>query len=251
MPFAYQNGKRLHKCSFTKKSILPDYIYARSQASYVFSPLFYHNREFGYLALSYQENQLAYQFDFLTWIVNVSRMLNTICESKQTDLLVNHLEDIYLKDDLTGFYNSRGFWQHASPLVKQAFNTNIPLLTMVFDIDDLKTINDTFGHLEGDFAIQVLGHALERLSQKELLIARLGGDAFYILAIGLTETDVKEITLNVHQYIEHYNQIHTKKYFIRVSSGHAMIDVQNVSDIQKIFDNAEQKMYEEKKQKRT
>lgn len=66
MAFAYQNGKRLHKCSFTKRGILPDYIYDRSQASYVFSPLFYHDREFGYLALSYQDNRLAYQFDFLT-----------------------------------------------------------------------------------------------------------------------------------------------------------------------------------------
>lgn len=91
MPFAYQNGKRLHQCSFTKRGILPDYIYTRSQSSYVFSPLFFHDREFGYLALSFRENQLAYQFDFLTWIVNVSRMLNTICESRQTDLLVNHL----------------------------------------------------------------------------------------------------------------------------------------------------------------
>ncbi len=91
MPFAYQNGKRLHQCSFTKRGILPDYIYTRSQSSYVFSPLFFHEREFGYLALSFRENQLAYQFDFLTWIVNVSRMLNTICESRQTDLLVNHL----------------------------------------------------------------------------------------------------------------------------------------------------------------
>lgn len=41
MPFAYQNGKRLHQCSFTKRGILPDYIYTRSQSSYVFSPCFF------------------------------------------------------------------------------------------------------------------------------------------------------------------------------------------------------------------
>ena len=251
MPFAYQNGKRLHNCSFTKRGILPDYIYTRSQSSYVFSPLFFHEREFGYLALSFRDNQLAYQFDFLTWIVNVSRMLNTICESRQTDLLVNHLEDIYLKDDLTGLYNSRGFWQCAGPMLEQAAQSNAPLLAMVFDVDDLKTINNTFGHHEGDFAIQVVGHALEHISRSKLITARLSGDTFHLLATGLTEKDARDITLNVNQYLEHYNQIHTKKYAIRVNSGYALVHARNVYNAQEIFDSAEENLKQEKTGRRT
>lgn len=249
MPFGFQDGKRLNKCSFTKKSILPDYIYANAQNSYVFSPLYFQDREFGYIALSYQNNRISYQFNFLTWIVNVSRMLHTICTFHQTNLLVNHLEDIYTKDDLTGLYNRQGFRLLADSLVKQAKETNEPLLTMVFDLDGLKIINDTFGHTEGNFAIQVLGHALEHVSQKDMIIARLGGDEFYILAKGLTETDAKEITLNINHYLDHYNQIHTKKYFIRVSSGYALVDTKNISNIQEIFDIADKNMYQEKKQK--
>lgn len=109
MPFAFKNGKIMPGCSFTKKSILPDYIYADSHSSYIYSPLFFENREFGYIALAYQDNILSYQFNFLTWIMNVSRMLRNICEAKQTSLLVNRLEDIYMKDDLTGLYNRQGF----------------------------------------------------------------------------------------------------------------------------------------------
>lgn len=251
MPFAYRNGKRLHECSFTKKSILPNYIYDGSRSSYVFSPLFFKDRKFGYLALSYQDNRLACQFDLLTWIFNVNRMLNALCESKQTNLLVNHLEEVYLKDDLTGLYNHRGFWKLANPLLEQAAETNASLLTMVFDIDDLKTINNTFGHLEGDFAIQVLGHALEHASQKELITARLSGDAFYILAMGLTEADAKDITLNVNQYLEHYNRIHTKKYVIHVNIGYALINSRQVFDIQKIFDSAEKQLSAKKNKRNT
>lgn len=249
MPFAYRNGKRLHKCSFMKKDILPDYIYAGLHSSYIYSPLFFGDREFGYVAISYQDNRLSYQFDFLTWIANVSRMLKNICETKQTDLLVNRLEDIYTKDDLTGLYNRQGFRLSADSLLEQAKQTNEPLLTMVFDLDGLKTINDTFGHLEGNFAIQVLGHTLDHINQKDAVIARLGGDEFYLLARGLSESDAKEITLNVNKYLENYNQLHTKKYYIRVSSGYALIDAKEVTDIQEIFDDADKRMYEEKKSK--
>lgn len=250
MPFACQNGKRLHKCSFKKKEILPDYIYANSHSSYIYSPLFFGDREFGYVALSYQDNQLSYQFDFLTWIVNVSRMLRNICEARQTSLLVNRLEDIYTKDDLTGLYNRQGFRMLADSLLDEAGKSNSPLLTMVFDLDGLKTINDTFGHLEGNFAIQVLGHALNHINQKNMIIARMGTDAFYLLALGLTEADAREIALNINKYLDNYNQLHTKKYYICASSGYALKNVGDTTDLQELFDDADQKMYEEKKSKK-
>lgn len=249
MPFAYKDGKKIPGCSFTKKSILPDYIYADSHSSYIYTPLFYENREFGYIALSYKDNALSYQFNFLTWIVNVSRMLRNICESKQTDLLVNRLEDIYMKDDLTGLYNRQGFRVLAEPFLEQAKEKSETLLTMVFDLDGLKTINDTFGHLEGNFAIQVLGHALEHTGREGLIIARLGGDEFYALACGMTEADAKEITVNINKYLDNYNKLHTKKYYIRVSSGYAFEDAAGVTDIQELFDTADRNMYEEKKSK--
>jgi len=249
MPFAYRDGKPLPRCSFAKKSILPDYVYANSRSSYIYSPLYFQEREFGYATLSYQDNRLSYQFDFLTWIANVSRMLKNICDAKQTGLLVSRLEDIYAKDDLTGLYNRRGFSLAAETLLGQAKEETI-LLTMVFDLDGLKTINDRFGHREGNFALQVAGHALEHAGRKDMILARLGDDEFHILAAGLTDADAQEISLNVSRYLEHYNQLHTRKYDIRVSSGYAFTNAGDVLDLQELFDSAEQKMYEEKKAKK-
>ena len=102
----------------------------------------------------------------------------------------------------------------------------------------------------GNFAIQVLGHALEHTNKEDLIIARLGGDEFYALASGLTETDAKEISLSINKYLENYNKLHTKKYYICVSSGYALMDAGNVTDIQTLFDTAGQKMYEEKRNKK-
>ncbi|MDE7478488.1 MAG: GGDEF domain-containing protein, partial [Lachnospiraceae bacterium] len=249
MPFAYKDGKLLHSCSFTKKHTLPDYIYADSQSAYIYSPLYFENREFGYVALSYKNNILAYQFNFLTWIVNVSRMLRNICESKQTDLMVNRLEDIYMKDDLTGLYNRQGFHQLSDSYLKQAQEDNVIMLAMVFDLDELKTINDVFGHLEGDFAIQVLGHALKHSCTEKTLLARIGGDEFFALATDTTEEDAKEMTVAINKYLENYNRLHTKKYNISVSSGYAIKNAQDILDIQEILNIADHKMYAEKKSK--
>lgn len=250
MPFAYKDGKLLHPCSFTKKHTLPDYIYTDSQSAYIYSPLYFEDREFGYVALSYKDNILAYQFNFLTWIVNVSRMLRNICESMQTDLMVSRLEDIYMRDELTGLYNRQGFHQLTESYLEQAKKDNASLLVMICDLDGLKTINDTFGHLEGDFAIQVLGHALRHSCTEETLLARVGGDEFFALAAGITEEAAKETTGAIHKYLENYNKLHTKKYNISVSSGYTLKPAQSITDIQELFDAADQKMYAEKKAKK-
>lgn len=250
MPFAYKDGKLAHPCSFTKKHTLPDYIYTDSQSAYIYSPLYFEDREFGYVALSYKDNVLAYQFNFLTWIVNVSRMLRNICESMQTDLMVSRLEDIYMRDELTGLYNRQGFHQLMEARLEQAKKDDASLLVMVFDLDGLKTINDTFGHMEGDFAIQVLGHALRHSCTEEMLLARVGGDEFFALAAGITEEAAKEITGAIHKYLGNYNKLHTKKYNISVSSGYTLKPAQSITDIQELFDAADQKMYTEKKSKK-
>lgn len=249
MPFAYKDGKQLHPCSFTKKNTLPDYIYTDSRLAYIYSPLYFEDKEFGYVALSYKDNVLAYQFNFLTWIVNVSRMLRNICEAKQTDLMVNRLEDIYMKDELTGLYNQQGFCLLADKILNQAKEDNAMLLTMVFDLDGLKIINDTFGYLEGNFAIQVLGHALEHCCKDEMLLARSDSDTFYVLASNLTKEDVKEITVTINKYLENYNKLHTKKYYISASSGYILKDAQEITDIQELFTAASQKMFQEKNSK--
>lgn len=77
----------------------------------------------------------------------------------------------------------------------------------------------------------------------------MGGDEFYALASGFTETDAKEIVLNINKYLENYNKLHTKKYYINVSSGYAFEKARNITDLQTLFHTADQKMYEEKKGK--
>ena len=66
-------------------------------------------KSFGYIALAYEDNRIDYQFRLVQWQININQMLQSVCEAKRTGMLVDRLEDIYMKDALTGLYNRHGY----------------------------------------------------------------------------------------------------------------------------------------------
>lgn len=249
LKLALKNGKRLPECSYRKKNLLPDYIYAGSDYAYIYIPLFFETREFGYLALAYENNQIDYHFRLVQWQININQMLQSICEAKSTGMLVQRLEDIYMKDPLTGLYNKHGYHHLEERLLNRAISEHLPLTAFFIDMDGLKNINDTYGHTEGDFAIQVLGHALESTSNEGDLCARFSGDEFCLLTAGLSEKEAKIRTEAIEAYLNHYNKLSSKEYRISCSCGFSSAFPSpgfTSEHIRELFAKADQKMYEEK-----
>ncbi len=249
LKLAIKDKERLPECTFTKRSILPDYLYKNSTGSYVFAPLFFGTKAFGYIALSHKSDTVGYSFSFISWLMNVNSMLKNICDKKNMGLLIGRLEDIYTKDEMTGLYNRHGFKLLSTPLVNDAIKNQFPIMAAVFDLDCLKTINDAFGHSEGNFAIQVLAHALESCVQSPELCARSGGDEFWVLGINYTNKKAAALIDRVNSYLNNYNRLQTKEYNIEVSSGFYIHCIQKIEELSELFDKADQHMYEEKKSK--
>ena len=249
LKFALKDEKRLPECSYRKKNLLPDYIYDGSDCSYIYIPLFFEEKEFGYIALSYKDNRIDHHFQLIQWQININHMLQGIREAKRTGMLVAHLEDIYMKDSLTGLYNKHGYNHFEEQLLNRAISENLPLTAFMIDMDGLKKINDTFGHSEGDFAIQVMGQALESTAEEGDLCARFSGDEFYMLTVGLSEKEAKLRVESITSYLHNYNQLSSKKYQISCSCGFASAHPSStftLEHIQELFAEADQKMYEEK-----
>ncbi|MBQ6805932.1 MAG: GGDEF domain-containing protein, partial [Lachnospiraceae bacterium] len=249
LKFAYKNGKRLQECTFAKQSTLPDYLFDTNASAYIFSPLYFGEKEFGYVAMSYQGEQMSYPLNFFSWLMNVSSMLRNISENKRTGLLVNRLEEIYMKDEMTGLYNRHGYKLLSEELLEKIKSTNSTLSAFVFDLDGLKVINDTYGHSEGDFAICVLGRALESAMKEGDICARLGGDEFYLLSANYTKEEAYALIYQVNHYLENYNRIHTKQYLLSVSSGFALEQMTPSFELQNLFEQADKEMYLQKKDK--
>jgi len=92
------------------------------------------------------------------------------------------LENLSLKDDLTGLNNRRGFLLLAEQQLKIARRNRVGFLLLFLDLDQLKHINDTLGHAEGNRAISEAADVLRSCFRQSDLVARLGGDEFGILS---------------------------------------------------------------------
>src|SRR6267142_6479786 len=103
------------------------------------------------------------------------------CAAKQY-MLQGELGNLALTDELTGLYNRRGFVAVAERQMSLGRRSGQRMLLFMIDLDHLKRINDSFGHLEGDRALKHTAYALEETFRDSDVVARLGGDEFAVLA---------------------------------------------------------------------
>jgi two-component system, cell cycle response regulator len=92
-------------------------------------------------------------------------------------------------DPLTGVYARRFFDRWIMREVRAAFRSRQPLAVILLDLDDLKGINDTAGHLAGDQALVTMGKLLRQLTRESDIVARYGGDEFVVI---LPQTNLDE-----------------------------------------------------------
>ena len=111
--------------------------------------------------------------------------LRDITEYKK---LFFEVEKLATTDPLTGLYSHHYFIQLATREFEAALRYQKPLAIVMVDLDDFKTINDTYGHLVGDQLLQGLGKTFRKVFRGTDISARFGGDEFIFL---LSETDME------------------------------------------------------------
>ena len=95
--------------------------------------------------------------------------------------LTSSLRAAAFTDELTGLYNRRGYVSRAAALLKAADPKMI--WQIFFDVDDLKRINDGYGHWAGDRALIEVAAVLRQAFRTTDIVARVGGDEFAVLAV--------------------------------------------------------------------
>ena len=109
----------------------------------------------------------------------------------------NEMERLSVTDGLTGLSNYRYFMQALGSEFRRAIRYSRNVSLLMIDIDYFKNLNDTYGHLCGDFVIKKVAQLIKRYVRSTDVVARYGGDE---LAVILPETD-KANALQVGEYI--------------------------------------------------
>jgi len=169
---------------------------------------------------------------------------------KQIRLLLKELEKLSLKDEMTELYNRRGFLTIGEKQIKQYLRENKSFLVIFCDMDGLKSINDTYGHQEGDRAILAMSQVLVKTFREADVIARLGGDEFTLLLGNACLDNLKTIKKRLELNLSQKNQELKKAYRIDISWGYCSSENLEEIDLAKMMDLADSKLYAQKKRKK-
>lgn len=159
------------------------------------------------------------------------------------------LRSLSLIDELTGLYNRRGFLRLADQHLKLAHRTKRGSLLVFADVDNLKQINDTFGHQEGDAALVHTAEILRASFRASDVIARIGGDEFAILAIEASQDSAQFLTDRLQERLKEYNAQQKRPYRFSISAGMACLDPANMVSLEELMGLADRALYEQKRHK--
>ena len=168
------------------------------------------------------------------------------CAIRQS-LLDREIRSLAVTDELTGLYNRRGFLASAMHQLKLAHRQSQDVILLFFDMDNLKGINDAFGHREGDLAIIRAANALEETFRDSDILARLGGDEFAVLASEASIPNRQAIVPRIDRSLEKANA-EESRYKVSFSIGIARFDPETACSLGELMTRADQDMYANKKQ---
>lgn len=156
------------------------------------------------------------------------------------------LENLSLVDELTQLRNRRGFFDLAEQALKVAKREHHSLALFFMDLNGLKRINDTLGHLIGDQALRDTAQIIRETFRDSDILGRIGGDEF--VALAHISGDAHALTRRIHEHLDAFNARADRPYQVTLSVGTAIVDVANEDDdIESLIGRADAAMYEEKR----
>jgi diguanylate cyclase (GGDEF)-like protein/PAS domain S-box-containing protein len=176
----------------------------------------------------------------------------TVISKEITDYkrMQEQLRELSLTDQLTGIYNRRGLFTLVDPMLKQAKRQKKGIFMLYADIDNMKEINDTFGHKEGDAALIETANILKTNYRESDIIARIGGDEFVVIPVGTAGDDIEKIVDRLEKSLEIYNSGRKHGYSLSLSIGVTYYDPENPRTIEELLIQADELMYKYKKNKK-
>lgn len=161
------------------------------------------------------------------------------------------LRSLTIIDDLTKLYNRRGFLTLAERHLKLAARKKTGVFLLFADLDGLKLINDTHGHLEGDRALVDTANILRASFRSADIIARLGGDEFTVFPIEAAAESASILLGRLEEQLRLHNEAHhARGYQLALSVGIARFEPGSSWTIDQLLDHADKALYQVKRQRR-
>ncbi len=219
---------------------------------FAFSPLYFDDIFLGYMAYEPPDGFSSSQVGdlFPTWMMSISNNAGSFYMKNELEDVVNELENLYIRDPLTGLYNRRGMERLAAPVIDEAIRLKKPVTVICADIDRLKPINDVYGHEAGDNAITQTAHALSICMPENAVCVRTGGDEYCIILPNSSAEETAERISNVEKLLDEYNDASGLPYKVGCSCGFAVGVPDSMDGYEQLVRIADENMYKVKSLKK-
>ena len=213
-------------------------------------PLYINSMYIGYMRLM-MDRSLVWQPMLYTYMTTAISIINSFHLLWEKDSLVEKLDSMYVRDELTKLYNRFGMLRYVEKVLGVAKRDGNNLMCIALDLDGLKVINDTYGHAAGDNAILQVANAMRQASERREVCCRSGGDEFLVFGITETHDDPQMFIKRVESCLHNYNSLNQWPYKVECSCGFSMKPASEVNNIEDLVTDADAMMYRIKEQRKT
>lgn len=236
-------------------SVTPENVYVRSPYVFLFYLIVYAYLLYG-MFFAFRQRQHVKKYIFFpvllflvpvfigTLIQFLSYGLSLMWASTSialTSLYISLQNESSYVDPLTGLYNRQYFNRIIVEHVRHA-NPKKTLGGIMLDVDDFKSINDTFGHCTGDDALRDVGALLHDVGGPHALAVRFGGDEFVLLMPVSAEAEITEMVQLIRTKAHEFNRTQVRPYRISFSIGAGMLMPQDAS-VESFIKHLDEQMY--------
>ncbi len=221
----------------------------KKQLLYTVSPIHFRDRCFGYCVIGNDtfstQNNLFY-----TWLMNIGNAIETIRKQMLMRTMISKLDLVWSYDTLTGVYNRSGFRKYGRKVWEEGEAKKCSVMILFMDLDELKKVNDTYGHEEGDLFIKTFAIILKEKKRHGEAIMRYGGDEFVVIACCADEKYANDYIDMLYEEMRLFNSTSNWKYKLEASIGYYIANPSAGDIMEDAIEEADHRMYENKKKKK-
>lgn len=232
------------------ESLIPDDFRDGTTKIYWFGTLHCKEKTLGYSIFKYKPSLMNFQYH-RTLNESASLAVENIKQSMILNKMNQKLECLYIKDSLTGLYNRFGYNSFAGHMYKK---NNGRIYVVFIDMDNLKVMNDKYGHDYGDLALKGIAEAMKHVYTDTDVKVRMGGDEFLVIGPYTDEASLDQKEAQISAYLREYTERMNLPVMLEVSMGHSFSDGHEsiaCTGLEAMLKTADSKMYEHKQEKKS
>lgn len=229
----------------SRKKLFADLDVGIGGREYLFLPLHFSQYTVGYIVVINSVYLMEKRY--------LNKLMSTIMtgmenfyRNKRLEYINRELEEISMRDTMTGLYNRLGYQNQACRIFQESKEQSRDLSILFIDMDRLKYMNDTFGHECGDLAIKITARAIRRHCPQGAVAIRMGGDEFLVIFDKMGREAIDGLVSAIRSDIRARAKLLDFPCELSISAGNVDTDMRSGKALDDYVREADEVMYQEK-----